>query len=204
MLLADNIHDQFKSYTKPLHPADNASSAVPPHSSPLEAFRGRDVCNTASKFLCWLRTSFWNLVIGRLCILILLAFASCAFDVRRTQPLIFWIPVQLASPPIVRYTCCLFNIFFCRTSAFLAPEFSHRYIPITLVRSRKTRWCNSSFFESTELFDLGERINFELFLRRVLSLRWRFWPTLLGRYFIVMLRDVIPVRLSWNIVPRHK
>lgn len=127
-------------------------------------------------------------MIGRLCNLILLAFASCAFDVRRTQPLIFWIPVELASPPIVRYTCCLFNIFFCRTSAFLAPEFSHRYIPITLVRSRKTRWCNSSFFESTELFDLGERINFELFLRRVLSLRWRFWPTLLGRYFIVSKR----------------
>ena len=127
-------------------------------------------------------------MIGRLCNLILLAFASCAFDVRRTQPLIFWIPVELASPPIVKYTCCLFNIFFCRTSAFLAPEFSHRYIPITLVRSRKTRWCNSSFFESTELFDLGERINFELFLRRVLSLRWRFWPTLLGRYFIVSKR----------------
>ena len=127
-------------------------------------------------------------MIGRLCNLILLAFASCAFDVRRTQPLIFWIPVELASPPIVRYMCCLFNIFFCRTSAFLAPEFSHRYIPITLVRSRKNRWCNSSFFESTELFDLGERINFELFLRRVLSLRWRFWPTLLGRYFIVSKR----------------
>ena len=81
-----------------------------------------------------------------------------------------------------------FQHFFCRTSAFLAPEFSHRYIPITLVRSRKTRWCNSSFFDSTELFDLGERINFELFLRRVLSLRWRFWPTLLGRYFIVSKR----------------
>ena len=48
--------------------------------------------------------------IGRLCDLILLAFALCAFDVRRTQPLIFWIPVELASPLIVR--CSLFNIFF--------------------------------------------------------------------------------------------
>ena len=57
MLLGDNIHDQFKSYTKPLHPADNASSAVPPHSSPLEAFRGRLVCNSASKFIDYVHVS---------------------------------------------------------------------------------------------------------------------------------------------------
>jgi len=158
MLVGDNMQDQFKSYTKPLHPADNANSVVPSHSSPLEALRGRDVCNSASKFLCWLRTFFRNLVTGRLCNLILLAFALCAFDVRRTQPLIFWIPVELASPLILR--CGLFNNFFLRTSAVLAPEFRHRYMPITLVRSRTTRWCNSSFFESTELFDLGERIKF--------------------------------------------
>ena len=161
MLVGDNMHDQFKSYTKPLHSADNANSVVSPHSSPLEALRGRDVCNSASKILCWLRKFFRNLVIGRLCNLILLAFALCAFDVRRTQPLIFWIPAELASPLILR--CGLFNIFFRRTSAFLAPEFRHRYMPITLVRSRTTRWCNSSFFERTELFDLGERIKFGVF-----------------------------------------
>lgn len=144
MLVGDNMHDQFKSYTKPLHSADNANSVVSPHSSPLEALRGRDVCNSASKILCWLRKFFRNLVIGRLCNLILLAFALCAFDARRTQPLIFWIPVELASPLILR--CGLFNIFFRRTSAFLASEFRHRYMPFTLVRSRTTRWCNSFFF----------------------------------------------------------
>ena len=108
MLVGDNMQDQFKSYTKPLHSAGNANSVVLPHSSPLEALRGRDVCNSASKILWRLRIFFRNLVIGRLCNLILLAFALCAFDVRRTQPLIFWIPVEL----LLSYSGVAFSTFF--------------------------------------------------------------------------------------------
>ena len=59
---------------------------------------------------------FYADYIDLVCNLILLGFALCAFDVRRTKPLIFWIPVELASPLILR--CDLFNNFFRRTSAF--------------------------------------------------------------------------------------
>ena len=84
-------------------------------------------------------------MIGRLCNLILLAFASCAFDVRRTQPLIFWIPVELASPPIVRYMCCLFNIFFAVRLHFWRRNLVIGTFPLPLFDQEKTDGATRHF-----------------------------------------------------------